>query len=310
MGAYALKRVLRGLVTVWLVTLVVFGLLRFTGNPIDYLANPSITMEDRERMVKKFGLDKPFWVQYGLFNKGIFTGNFGVSVKERGDPAFEVFKRRIMATVQLVGAGLAFSMILGLLLGVISATYPDSIFDRFGKLLAITGQAMPAFWLGLLFILLFSVKLNWLPSAGGLDRLGWKGIIMPAISLGWFLVAANMRLVRSSMLEVLDSDYIKMLRAKGLPSSMIIWKHALRNSALPVITLFGVNLALLVGGALVTEQIFSWPGIGLLLVETILLRDYAVVQTVVFFSALIIVGVNILVDLTYAWLDPRVRFTS
>ena len=133
---------------------------------------------------------------------------------------------------------------------------------------------------------------------------------MPAISLGWFLVAANMRLVRSSMIEVLDSDYIKMLRAKGLPSGMIIWKHALRNAALPVITLFGVNLALLVGGALVTEQIFSWPGIGLLLVDTILLRDYAVVQTVVFFSALIIVGVNIMVDLAYAWLDPRVRLSS
>lgn len=307
MGSYALRRILRGLVTVWLVTLVVFGLLRFTGNPIDHLANPSIEKEDRIRMKKEFGLDKPIYVQYILFNKGIFTGHFGISVKERGDPAFQVFKRRIMATVQLVGAGLAFSMTLGLLLGVISATYPDSWFDRFGKLLAITGQAMPAFWLGLLFILLFSVKLNWLPSAGGLDRLGWKGIIMPAISLGWFLVAANMRLVRSSMLEVLDSDYIKMQRAKGLPSGMIIWKHALRNAALPVITLFGVNLALLVGGALVTEQIFSWPGIGLLLVDTILLRDYAVVQTVVFFSALIIVAVNIMVDLTYAWLDPRVR---
>ena len=307
MGSYALRRVLRGLITVWLVTLIVFSLLRMTGNPIDHLANPSIQKEDRERMKKEFGLDKPVHVQYLLFNKGIFQGNFGVSVKERGDPAFQVFKSRIMATVQLVGAGLAFSMVLGLILGVISAAYPDSLFDRFGKILAITGQAMPAFWLGLLMILLFSVKLNWLPSAGGLDRVGWKGIIMPATSLGWFLVAANMRLVRSSMLDVLDSDYIKMLRAKGLPSHIIIWKHALRNAALPVITLFGVNLALLVGGALVTEKIFSWPGIGLLLVDTILLRDYAVVQTVVFFSAIVIVGVNILVDLAYAWLDPRVR---
>jgi peptide/nickel transport system permease protein len=307
MGGYALRRVLRGLITVWLVTLIVFSLLRMTGNPIDHLANPSIQKEDRARMMREFGLDKPYYVQYLLFNKGIFQGNFGVSVKERGDPAFQVFKSRIMATVQLVGAGLAFSMVLGLILGVISAAYPDSLFDRFGKILAITGQAMPAFWLGLLMILLFSVKLNWLPSAGGLDRVGWKGIIMPATSLGWFLVAANMRLVRSSMLDVLDSDYIKMLRAKGLPSHIIIWKHALRNAALPVITLFGVNLALLVGGALVTEKIFSWPGIGLLLVDTILLRDYAVVQTVVFFSAIVIVGVNILVDLAYAWLDPRVR---
>ena len=157
-------------------------------------------------------------------------------------------------------------MVLGLLLGVISAAYPDSLFDRVGKLVAITGQAMPAFWLGLLFILLFSIWLGWLPSAGGLDRVDGRGFSCHRSLWGWFLVAANMRLSRSSMLEVLDSEYIKMLRAKGLPSQLIIWKHALRNASLPVITLFGVNLALLVGGALVTEQIFSWPGIGLLLV--------------------------------------------
>ena len=139
--------------------------------------------------------------------------------------------------------------------------------------------------------------------------MGWKGILMPSISLGWFLVASNMRLSRSSMLEVLDSEYIKMLRAKGLPFRLIIWKHALRNASLPVITLFGVNLALLVGGALVTEQIFAWPGIGLLLVDAILARDYAVVQTVVFFSAIVIVITNILIDLAYALLDPRVRLS-
>ena len=309
MRGYAIRRMGRGLVTVWLVTLAVFFLLRITGDPIDYLANPSITVEDRERMKREFGLDKPWHIQYLLFNKGIFTGHFGVSVRWSGNEAFDVFKSRVMATVQLVGAGLAFSMALGLLLGVISAAYPDSLFDRVGKLVAITGQAMPAFWLGLLFILLFSIWLNWLPSAGGLDRVGWKGILMPSISLGWFLVAANMRLARSSMLEVLNSEYIKMLRAKGLPSHLIIWKHALRNASLPVITLFGVNLALLVGGALVTEQIFSWPGIGLLLVDAILARDYAVVQTVVFFSAIVIVLTNIIIDLAYAWLDPRVRLT-
>ena len=307
MGPYAIRRLLRGLVTIWLVTLAVFFLLRFTGNPIDYLANPSITVEDRERMKREFGLDKPWHIQYALFNKGIFTGEFGVSVRWSGEEAFDVFRSRVLATVQLVGVALGFSMALGLLLGVVSATYPDTWLDRIGKIVAITGQAMPAFWLGLLFILLFSIWLGWLPSAGGLDRVGWNGIIMPAISLGWFLVAANMRLARSAMLEVLDSEYIKMLRAKGLPRRVIIWKHALRNASLPVITLFGVNLALLVGGALVTEQIFAWPGIGLLLVDAVLARDYAVVQTVVFFSAIVIVITNIVIDLAYAWLDPRVR---
>jgi peptide/nickel transport system permease protein len=190
---------------------------------------------------------------------------------------------------------------------MVSATRPESIVDRAVKVLAITGQSMPAFWLGLLFILLFTVYLGWLPSAGGPERVGLQGLIMPAVSLGWFLVAANTRLVRSSMLDALDSDYIKMVRAKGLRRRAVIWKHALKNAALPIITLFAVNFALLLGGAVVTESIFAWPGVGRLLVESVFARDYTVIQTVVFFSASIIVILNIVVDLCYAWLDPRVR---
>ena len=174
-------------------------------------------------------------------------------------------------------------MALGFLLGVIFAAYPDSWSDRVGKLVAITGQAMPTLWLGLLFILLFSIWLGWLPSAGGLHRVGWKGILMPSISLGWYLVADNIRLSRSSMLEALGSECIKMLRAKALPSRLIIWKHALRNASLPVITLYGLNLALLV--------------------DAIPARDYAGVQTVVF-SSMVIVVTNTMIDLAYAWLDP------
>jgi peptide/nickel transport system permease protein len=221
--------------------------------------------------------------------------------------ALEMYMTRLPATVLLVGAALVFSMGLGLAFGVVSATWPESIVDRVVKVLAITGQSMPAFWLGLLFILFFTVYLGWLPSAGGPERVGLKGLIMPATSLGWFLVAANTRLVRSSMLDALDSDYIKMVRAKGMPSRVVIWKHALKNAALPIVTLFAVNFALLLGGAVVTESIFAWPGIGRLLVESIFSRDYTVIQTVVFFSATIIVLINIVVDLCYAWLDPRVR---
>jgi peptide/nickel transport system permease protein len=158
-----------------------------------------------------------------------------------------------------------------------------------------------------LIFLLFTVYLGWLPSAGGPERVGLQGLLMPAVSLGWFLVAANTRLVRSSMLDALDSDYIKMVRAKGLRRRAVIWKHALKNAALPIITLFAANFALLLGGAVVTESIFAWPGIGRLLVESVFARDYTVIQTVVFFSAIIIVIVNILVDVCYAWLDPRVR---
>jgi ABC-type dipeptide/oligopeptide/nickel transport system permease component len=197
-------------------------------------------------------------------------------------------------------------MVLGLVFGVVSATRPNSVADRIVKVLAITGQSMPAFWLGLLLILLFTIYLGWLPSAGGPDRVGLKGLIMPAVSLGWFQVAANARLVRSSMLDALESDYIKSVQAKGMPRRTVIWKHALKNASLPVITLFAVNFALLLGGAVVTEAIFAWPGIGRLLVDSIFARDYTVVQTVVFFSATIIVVVNIVVDLCYAWLDPRV----
>ena len=166
---------------------------------------------------------------------------------------------------------------------------------------------MPVFWVGLLLILLFTVYLGWLPSAGGIDRLGWQGVIMPAISLGWLLSASHMRIVRSSMLDSLDTDYVKMARVKGMPQRLVIWKHAFKNAAIPVFTLFAVNFAHLISGAVVTETIFAWPGIGRLLVDSIFARDYAVVQTVVFLAALVIVVVNLLVDLTYAWIDPRIR---
>jgi peptide/nickel transport system permease protein len=168
---------------------------------------------------------------------------------------------------------------------------------------------MPIFWVGILMILLFSVYLGWLPSAGGLDRLGPKGIILPGLSLGFFLIASHMRITRSTMLEVLESDYIKMVRAKGLPRRMVIWKHAFKNASIPVFTLFFVNFAGLISGAVITETIFSWPGVGRLLVDSLILRDFPTTQAVIFFSAAFILIVNIFVDVMYAWLDPRIRMT-
>jgi peptide/nickel transport system permease protein len=202
-----------------------------------------------------------------------------------------------------------FSVLLGVPIGVLSATRPDSMLDRLGRAFAITGQSMPVFWVGLLLILLFTVQLGWLPSAGGIDRLGLRGIIMPAVSLGLYLVAAHMRIVRSTMLDALNSDYIKMVQAKGMPKRITIWKHALKNAAIPVFTLFAVNFAQLISGAVITESIFAWPGIGRLLVESVFARDYTVVQTVVFFSSAMIVVINLMVDLSYAWLDPRIRLS-
>jgi peptide/nickel transport system permease protein len=307
MGHYVAKRLADGLVTVWLVTLLVFALLRMTGNPVDFLAPPDMPWADRAYLRKAYGLDEPLWKQYLLYNQSIVTGEFGRSLRGTQGAALDVFLERLPATLQLTAAALLFSIVLGVAAGVVSAARPDSLLDRIGKVVAIAGQSMPVFWVGLLLILLFTVYLGWLPSAGGIDRLGLQGIIMPAVSLGWLLVAAHMRIVRSSMLDVLDSDYIKVVRAKGMPRRITIWKHALKNAAIPAFTLFAVNFAHLISGAVVTETIFAWPGIGRLLVESIFARDYAVVQTVVFFAAMVIVVVNILVDLTYAWLDPRIR---
>jgi peptide/nickel transport system permease protein len=309
MGQYAFKRLCSGLVTIWLVTLFVFGMLRVSGDPIKFMLPPEASYSDIERMRRIHGLDKPLWYQYLLFNKSIFTGEFGISLRWDQRPALDVFIGRLPATIQLASAAVLFSVLLGVPIGVLSATRPDSLLDRLTRAFAITGQSMPVFWVGLLLILLFTVQLGWLPSAGGIDRLGLKGIIMPAVSLGFYLVAAHMRIVRSTMLDALNSDYIKMVQAKGMPKRITIWKHALKNAAIPVFTLFAVNFAQLISGAVITESIFAWPGIGRLLVESVFARDYTVVQTVVFFASAMIVVINLLVDLSYGWLDPRIRLS-
>jgi peptide/nickel transport system permease protein len=309
-GRYIVKRVGQGIVTMWLVTLGVFVLLRLTGDPLSFLLPPDATKEDRAHMIAAYGLNKPLWQQYLLFNQNLLAGRFGESLRWNSRDALEVFLSRLPATLQLTCTAMVFSLLLGVVLGAVSATHPDTLFDRVGKVLAILGQSMPVFWIGILLILLFTVYLGWLPSAGGIDRLGLKGLILPATTLGWLFVAAHMRIVRSSMLDALDADYIKMVRAKGMPRRIVIWKHALKNAAIPIFTLFAVNFAQLISGAVVTETIFAWPGVGRLLVDSIFVRDYTVVQAVVFFSAAFIVAINILVDVTYAWLDPRIRITD
>ncbi len=308
MGRYIIKRLIEGAITLWLITLAVFFILRLGGsNPIEYMLPPEATQADIEKLTKAYGFDKPLIHQYWIFNKKLLRGDLGDALAWDKRPTVQVVGDRVPATLQLTSAAMIFAVILGVTIGAISASRPDSLFDRVGKVVAITGQSMPVFWVGLLLILLFSVYLGWLPSAGGIDRLGWKGIIMPGLSLGFFLVASHMRIVRSTMLEVLESDYIKMVRAKGLPTRLVIWKHAFKNASIPVFTLFFVNFAALISGAVVTETIFAWPGIGRLLVDSLILRDYPTTQTVIFFAAAFIVFINVLVDVMYAWLDPRIR---
>ena len=308
MGRYILKRLFEGIITLWLITLAVFFILRLGGsNPIEYMLPPEATQADIDNLTKAYGYDKPLVYQYFIFNLKLLQGDLGNALAWDKRPTIDVVWERIPATFQLTSAAMILAVVFGVVIGAISASKPDSLFDRVGKIVAITGQSMPVFWVGLLLILLFSVFLGWLPSAGGIERLGWKGIIMPAVSLGFFLVASHMRIVRSTMLEVLESDYIKLVRAKGLPTRMVIWKHAFKNASIPVFTLFFVNFAALISGAVVTETIFSWPGIGRLLVDSLILRDYPTTQAVILFAAGFIVFINIMVDVMYAWLDPRIR---
>ena len=309
MGRYTLRRLLDGVLTIWMVSLLVFLLLRITGNPIDILAPPEALFEDKERLKILYGLDKPLWQQYVRFVTGAVQGDFGASLRWGDQNAFEVVMRRVPATLQLSGTAFLFSVVVGASLGVLAAARPEGIFGRVGKVLAIAGQSMPVFWTALLLILLFSVALGWLPSAGGVSRSGVKALILPAVALGWFFVAAHMRIVRSAMLDVLSSEYIKMVRAKGMPRRVVIWKHALKNASMPICTMFALNFALLIAGTVVTETIFTWPGIGSLVVDSVQARDYPVVQTLVCFASTVIVLTNIVVDLLYAWLDPRIRLT-
>ena len=308
MSRYIVKRLIEGSITLWLITLAVFFILRLGGgNPVEYMLPPEASSADIEKLTQAYGFDKPLIHQYWIFNQKLLRGDLGDALSWDKRPTVRVVWDRVPATLQLTSAAMMFAVILGVTMGAIAAARPDSLFDRVGRVVAITGQSMPVFWVGLLLILLFSVYLGWLPSAGGIDRLGLKGIIMPALSLGFFLMASHMRIVRSTMLDVLESDYIKLVRAKGLPTRMVIWKHAFKNASIPVFTLFFVNFAALISGAVVTETIFAWPGIGRLLVDSLILRDYPTTQTVIFFAASFIVFINIVVDIMYAWLDPRIR---
>ena len=309
MTRYIVRRVFEGVITMLFITLAVFVLLRLGGgNPVEYMLPPEATQADVDKLTAAYGFDKNLVTQLGIYYKNLAQGDLGNALGWDHRPTVDVVWSRMPATLQLTAVAMVVAIILGVAMGAVSAARPDSMFDRVGKVLAITGQSMPIFWVGLLMILLFTVKLGWLDSAGGFARLGPKAIIMPAASLAFFLIASHMRIVRSTMLEVLESDYIKMVRAKGLPTRMVIWKHAFKNASIPVFTLFFVNFAALIGGAVVTETIFSWPGVGHLLVQALIARDYPITQAVILFVAAIIVAINIFVDVMYAWLDPRIRF--
>jgi peptide/nickel transport system permease protein len=300
---YLLRRLLQSLLVLLGVSFVVFFILYLTGDPALVLLPPDASAEDVQRFREAMGFNDPFIVQYGRFLGGALRGDFGQSIRH-GEPAFQLVIERMPATFELAGAGLLIALCLAIPAGIISAVRRNSAVDYIATVVALLGQSMPTFWLGIMLILVFSVQLNLLPSSG---RGGLPHLILPAVTLGLFTTARITRLTRSGMLEVLNQDYIRTARAKGVSNPPVVWKHALKNAAIPIVTIVGIELGTLLGGSVITETIFAWPGVGRLSVQAINNRDYPVVQAAVFLLATTFVLVNLAVDFVYTYLDPRIR---
>jgi peptide/nickel transport system permease protein len=301
---FILRRLAQSVVLLFVLALIIFALARVSGNPADLLLREDATQEDRAHLLRALGLDRPVHEQLYLFLAGVVRGDLGESIRYR-KPAAEVVFERLPNTLQLLPLAMVGALLVAIPLGVLAAVYRGTMVDRISSAIAVLGIATPSFWLGIVLIYVFSIKLGLLPSS----RMGGPShYVLPAITLGLFLVAGMMRLVRSSLLEVMGSEFVKLARLKGLSQTVVIWKHCLRNALIPVTTLFGVYFALLITGAIVTETVFAWPGVGRLTYEAVIFRDYPLLQAVILLKAIIVLGVNLGVDILYAYLDPRVRY--
>jgi peptide/nickel transport system permease protein len=304
MKKFIVKRLGLALISLFLLSLTIFLLMRVTGDPAVLLAEPGASQADLDAIRKQFGLDQPLYIQYVSFITHLVRGDFGQSFYYRTD-VFELYMSRLPASLLLASAAMTFSLVVGIPTGIVAAVRVNQWWDSIGKVFALLGLSMPSFWVGLVMILFFSVYLGWLPSSGSGTVFH---LIMPAIALGWVFAASHMRLTRSSMLEVLGSEYVKLARLKGLPEALVISKHAFKNALIPVLTLAGINLVIMVNVAVVVETVFAWPGVGRLLYEGIAFRDFPVVQATVLLGGVMIVVVNLLVDILYAVIDPRIRY--
>jgi ABC-type dipeptide/oligopeptide/nickel transport system permease component len=304
MKQFIVKRLGYAVLSLVLLSLIIFLLVRLTGDPTVLLVEPGASKEDMEAVRVQLGLDRPIWVQYGQFVSSLLRGDFGHSFYYR-TPVLELYMSRFPHSLVLALAAMAFSLIVGIPSGIIAAVRVNRWWDSAGKIFALLGLSLPSFWVGLVMILFFSVYLGWLPSSGSGSV---AHVIMPAFALGWYFAAAHMRLTRSAMLEVLGSEYVKLARLKGLPEALVIAKHAFKNALIPVLTLAGINLVIMVNVAVVVETVFAWPGVGRLLFEGISFRDFPVVQATVLINGAMVVVVSFLVDVLYAVIDPRIRF--
>ena len=306
MGQFIIRRTCYSIITLFILSLTIFTVVRLTGDPVTLMAEPGVRPEDLARIRTQWGLDHPWPVQYLSFVKNIFTGELGKSFNYRMSVS-ELYFQRLPNSLQLALAATLVSLLIGVPAGLLSAVRVNSWWDNLGKGVALLGLAIPNFWMGLVLILVFAVWLGWLPTSGQGD---WRHLIMPAVALGWYFAAALLRLTRSSMLEVLRSEYIKLARLKGLPEYVVIAMHGFKNALIPVFTLAGINLVVMVNAAVIIEVIFAWPGIGRLLFEGIFQRDFPLVQGVTVLAGVMIVVVNLIVDILYAYIDPRIRLTK
>ena len=303
MAQYLVRKLLHTALVAFGVVTLVFAALRLSGDPAATMLPGDASVDELAALRKELGLDQPLYLQYAKFLAGAITGDFGLSLRHQ-QPALELVMERLPATLELAFAALLLSVAVALPLGIVAAIYRGRLADMLAMGFAVVGQATPYFWMGIMLILVFAVELQWLPTSG---RGGFERLILPAVTLGTHFMAVLARLTRTSMLEVLGQNYVTTARAKGLSEWVVILTHALKNAAVPVVTLIGLQFGTLLGGAVVTETIFAWPGVGRLAVQSIFVRDYPVVQAGVFVLAWTFVAINLAVDLLYGYLDPRIR---
>lgn len=304
MSRYIVRRLFHGVLVLFVVSFLSFGLLHLGGDPVSLMAPDYFSETDIVELRQKMGLDQPFLAQYGTFVMNLAQGDLGTSFMQRR-PALPIVLERLPATILLAVISLALTVVLAIPLGIVGAVRRGSVWDRLSLVFAMSGKAIPNFWFGVLLILIFSIWLGWLPSFGfG----GWQHIIMPSVTLALANIAIITRIVRSSMIEALDQDYVKTARAKGLAERKVIFGHAFRNSSLPTVTVIGLEFGGLLGGSVITETVFAYPGIGYLAIQAIRAKDFPIVLAVVMVIAIMTLAITLLVDILYAVLDPRVAY--
>ena len=322
MTRYLIRRLWQSVLVLFGISIIIFIILHLTGDPAVLLMPPDATQADIDNFRKLMGFNDPLFIrwppweylnppwrfltdtQYGRFFIGVTHGDFGNSFRHQ-QPAMSLVMERMPATIELTLAAMAIAISIAVPVGILSAVRRNTVLDHAGMVLALLGQSMPVYWLGIMFILLFAVRLDLLPAFGSGS---WQHLILPATTLGAFSMARIARLTRSSMLEVLGQEYVRTARAKGVSEWRLVLRHALKNAAIPVITIIGLDMGTLLGGAVITETIFAWPGVGRLAVQAISYRDYPLVQSAVFLLASIFVLINFLVDILYTCVDPRVAY--